>query len=133
MKAILKSLLFSVFMLGAASAFAQPASNAIVDDVEVSTLHAADPATITILDVRTEDEVKQGKIDQSVNIDFFDKEFAAKIKNLDASKPVYIYCKSGGRSGKAAKMLYRAGFPEVHNVKGGIVAWEAAGYKTVTE
>ncbi|HZW21387.1 rhodanese-like domain-containing protein [Noviherbaspirillum sp.] len=43
------------------------------------------------------------------------------------NKPVILICRSGTRSGAAAQMLVQEGFKSVHNVQGGILAWEKAG------
>jgi len=43
-------------------------------------------------------------------------------------KPVAVYCESGSRSGLAASILLRAGYPKVYNVPGSISAWKAAGF-----
>jgi rhodanese-related sulfurtransferase len=40
---------------------------------------------------------------------------------------VYVLCRSGSRSARAALMLRDAGFEDVVNVSGGLLAWEAAG------
>jgi rhodanese-related sulfurtransferase len=44
-----------------------------------------------------------------------------------ATDAVYLICKSGGRSMKAAEMFVRDGFENVVNVSGGTDAWAAAG------
>lgn len=40
---------------------------------------------------------------------------------------ILIVCRSGGRSGRAAEMLHRAGFTRVINLVGGMIAHNAAG------
>jgi rhodanese-related sulfurtransferase len=37
---------------------------------------------------------------------------------------VYIYCRSGNRSGQACLMLEPYGFTDVINVTGGMLAWQ---------
>ena len=49
---------------------------------------------------------------------------------LDKEKPVYLYCRSGKRSASAAEKLKEAGFTEVYNLKGGILAWKEKQYET---
>ena len=44
----------------------------------------------------------------------------------DTSRPVAVICRSGMRSGRAAKQLAQAGFTDVSNVRGGMMAWTAA-------
>lgn len=41
-------------------------------------------------------------------------------------QPVLVYCRSGSRSGHACQMLTKAGFEDVSNLSGGILAWESA-------
>ncbi len=41
-------------------------------------------------------------------------------------QPVLVYCRSGSRSGHACQILTKAGFEDVYNLAGGIMAWEAA-------
>ena len=39
-------------------------------------------------------------------------------------EPVYLYCRSGNRSGQACQILSAAGFTNVINVSGGMLAWK---------
>src|SRR5438046_3102790 len=69
-----------------------------------------------VLDVRTAEEFKQGYIKGAVNADWLkENEFAEQAKKLDKTAPVYVYCLSGVRSGKAADWLAANGFKEVIN------------------
>jgi rhodanese-related sulfurtransferase len=43
-------------------------------------------------------------------------------------RPVVAVCRSGNRSGQAARMLAEAGFREVYNLEGGMIAWRRAGH-----
>ncbi len=78
-----------------------------------------------VLDVRTPEEVVSGKISQSINLNYFG-DFKAQALKLDKTKPIYVYCASGGRSTKAMQDLNRMGFIEVYNLLGGFGAWRAA-------
>jgi len=84
-----------------------------------------------ILDVRTPAEWEGGTIKGATKMNFFDKDFDKQLEKLDKTKPVYVYCKSGGRSGKAAKKMEKMGFTTIYNLLGGIGAWNAAGKETV--
>ncbi|NDH68796.1 MAG: rhodanese-like domain-containing protein [Gammaproteobacteria bacterium] len=42
-------------------------------------------------------------------------------------QPLYIFCRSGGRSMRVAMALAEAGFSNITNVAGGIIAWDEAG------
>jgi rhodanese-related sulfurtransferase len=52
----------------------------------------------------------------------------SKLTELDKFKqqPVLVYCRSGSRSGHACQMLTKAGFDDVYNLAGGVMAWESA-------
>ena len=79
---------------------------------------------IQLIDVRTPKEYEQGHIEGATLIDFFADNFKEKLKKLDREKPVYIYCRSGGRSGKASKMLVDLGFKEIYDLAGGFLAYD---------
>lgn len=78
-----------------------------------------------LIDVRTPAEVAAGAIPGAVNIDFYSDQFETKMEALDPNRPVMVYCKSGGRSGKTANMLKGKGFIEVYDLKGGYSAWSS--------
>lgn len=80
-----------------------------------------------ILDVRTPEEFNSEHIDDALNLNWFDADFATKTKKLDKSKPVFVYCKSGGRSAKASAKLAELGFTKIYNLEGGILKWSSAG------
>lgn len=42
-------------------------------------------------------------------------------------QPIFLFCRSGGRSMRVAMALAAEGFNDLTNVEGGILAWEAAG------
>ncbi|MGB6220376.1 rhodanese-like domain-containing protein [Haloferula sp.] len=87
---------------------------------------------IQLLDVRTEEEWNGGHIEGAIRVDYLEKGFAEKVvKALDPKKPVLVYCRSSGRSGKASKVMEKLGFAEIKDLKGGILAWEKAGKKVV--
>lgn len=82
-----------------------------------------DGGNILLVDVRTPGEFSGGSIAGAVNIDYTAADFSQKIDGLSKDKPVYIFCQSGGRSGKALKVFTDKGFPEVYNLIGGYGAW----------
>ncbi len=80
---------------------------------------------VQLVDVRTQREFRSGHIGRAVNIDFFKgREFAQAFEKFDKQKPLYLYCRSGSRSQKAARKLVAMGFEKVYDLKGGILAWE---------
>jgi thioredoxin len=80
-----------------------------------------------ILDVRTPEEYTSGHIENSDNVNWLSDSFVARTDKYDKTKPVYVYCKSGGRSLKASEKLAELGFATVYNLDGGMMKWEAAG------
>jgi rhodanese-related sulfurtransferase len=78
---------------------------------------------IQLIDVRTPEEHNAGKIGNASNIDFYSDDFQSQLEKLDKTKPVMLYCASGGRSGKAASMMNSMGFTEVYDLSGGYNGW----------
>jgi len=78
-----------------------------------------------ILDVRTEEEVEEGYIPNSKNIDIYKGQgFIDEVEDLDKSKHYYIYCRSGKRSSQACTLLDQMGFAETYNLSGGFSEWK---------
>jgi hypothetical protein len=77
---------------------------------------------IQILDVRSEEEYKQGHIPNSINIPL--SELENRLNELDRSKEIITVCASGVRSDKAARRLMEMRFDIVKNMSGGMMAWE---------
>jgi thioredoxin len=80
-----------------------------------------------ILDVRTPDEFESEHIDNAINVNWNSDDFTAKAIAYDKTKPVFVYCLSGGRSKKAAAKLQELGFTNVYELEGGILNWNEAG------
>jgi thioredoxin len=81
---------------------------------------------VQLIDVRTEDEFNGGHIKNAKNISIASENWNSSIGNLDKTKPVLVYCLSGGRSKKAATELKELGFKEVIELDGGYLAWSKA-------
>lgn len=79
---------------------------------------------LQLIDVRTPGEREEGFIENSKLIDYNAEGFKDKLLELDKTKPVYIYCQSGGRSALASEMMMELGFSEVYDLQGGYLAWE---------
>lgn len=87
---------------------------------------------VQLVDVRTPEEYAQKHIKDAVNINFNGDDFVDMISKLDKSKPILVYCLSGGRSAKASALISKKGATEVYNLDGGILAWTAAGQPVET-
>ncbi|WBX70931.1 rhodanese-like domain-containing protein [Tenacibaculum retecalamus] len=79
---------------------------------------------IQLLDVRTPSEWAEGVIKKAIEINVTANNFEnIALEKLDKTKPVYIYCRSGGRSKIASELLLKKGF-ETYNVLGGYNEWK---------
>lgn len=85
--------------------------------------------SVQLIDVRTPKEFKEGHISNAKNIDFLSESFSENLQILNKQKPVVVYCRSGNRSTKSIKEFLDAGFVEIYNLEGGILLWEAQGFK----
>jgi len=86
---------------------------------------------ILLIDVRTPEEYASGHLENSVNIDYKTDNFKELVTELDTNQDVYVYCKVGGRSNSAAKMMKKMGFKKIYDLEGGIDNWEKNDLKTV--
>lgn len=80
---------------------------------------------VMLIDVREPFEWIEWRIPQAVN-----RPFSSLDLHMDALRDattVYLHCQSGGRSSRATEYLAKEGIHAV-NVRGGIRAWEAAGF-----
>ena len=77
-------------------------------------------ADAPLIDVRTPGEYAEGHLAGSVNVDVMGADFAQRIEalKLPADAPVYLYCRSGTRSGQATKTLRQMGHAGAINIGG---------------
>lgn len=100
-----------------------PAQNQNVN-AEKFQQHTAAPG-VQILDVRTAGEYQNGHIKNALQADWLQQDqFKDRVQYLDKTKPVLVYCASGGRSGKAAQWLEQNGFKQIENLEGGFTQWK---------
>lgn len=78
-----------------------------------------------LVDVRTPEEYAEGHLNNSNNIDWYDSDFSEKIQLLSKDQKIYVYCKKGGRSAKAAQLMDSLGYTKVVDLTGGYDAWLA--------
>ena len=88
-------------------------------NLPITELDDSNLVNAVLLDVRTPEEYSLGHLEGSMNINWYDNDFKDKVAVLERSKTVYVYCKAGGRSAKAATMLREMGFKDVVNLEGG--------------
>lgn len=79
---------------------------------------------VQLVDVRTAKEYNGGHIKNAKNIDFFSAtNFRNDFEKMNKEEAVYLYCRSGARSQKAARKLVDMGFSKIYDLKGGYTAW----------
>ena len=86
---------------------------------------------VQLVDVRTPTEFASGHLENAININVNEANFKTKMEALDKSKPILVYCKSGGRSGRACGQLKEMGFTIITDLDGGITDWKAKGKPVV--
>lgn len=76
-------------------------------------------SSFVILDVRTPVEFKAGHIQNAILLDYYDSDFAEKLRRLDRGKTYLIYC----RSGRTLQLIKGLGFTTIYNLQRGILSW----------
>nr|WP_276313821.1 rhodanese-like domain-containing protein [Exiguobacterium algae] len=117
-------MLLGVLVVSAIFVIVFTSENNEITKINVETLqNKLENEEITLLDVREPDEYEGGHIEGAVN---------APLSSLDATdlpyekdEPIYVICRSGNRSAQAASLLKDAGYTEIYDVSGGMIAWEA--------
>ena len=69
-----------------------------------------------LIDVRSAMEFSQGAINGAINMPI--ESFQSSKDDIDNTKPVLLYCRSGARSGAVKKYLDELGYDQVHNIGG---------------
>jgi sulfur dioxygenase len=88
---------------------------------------AANAAGVFVVDVREPAEFhgELGRVAGSVLAPL--ATVAERARDWERGQPVVLLCRSGGRSLHAAHTLRELGFREVASMRGGMIAWNAAG------
>jgi rhodanese-related sulfurtransferase len=88
------------------------------------------PADVPLLDVREADEWAAGHAATARHLPM--SELTARLGELPDDDPLYVICRSGGRSARVVAYLAGQGYPAV-NVDGGMQAWSAQGRTLVAD
>lgn len=121
----LKVLLLFALLSTSISVLAQiPSKSEILPPAKFSEKVARTDSAV-IVDVRTPNEFANGHIEGALNINWHAESFDEQVALLDKSKPIFVYCQSGGRSGSAATRLKELGFAHIFDMRGGMGAWRA--------
>jgi rhodanese-related sulfurtransferase len=97
-----------------------------VQEVSVAQL----PPDAALLDVRESDEWAAGHAPGATHLPM--SELTGRMDELPDGDPLYIVCRSGGRSARVAAYLSAQGYPAV-NVEGGMQAWARQGREVVAD
>jgi rhodanese-related sulfurtransferase len=139
MKNIKIGLLFVVMLLLAACGGSTTTDQAVQNDLAVASIELApevdvhtvaeikDREDVFLLDVREQWEYDEGHIPGVTLLPM--GEVPARLDEIPTDKEVIVTCRSGNRSGQVTDYLRQNGFDNVHNMQGGIVAWDEAGYE----
>lgn len=122
--AFLATALLSLMSMGGAPAAGVDPLPDTVDAATVIALQGRDD--VVLIDVREPEEYRAGHIPGITLIPM--KEVPNRLAEIPEDKTVILSCRSGNRSGQVAEFLRQQGYRSVHNLQGGILAWQAAGY-----
>jgi thioredoxin len=120
-------LLFIAVSFAILSCNGQPSKNIESSTPEAFAAKIKATPNAQILDVRTPEEFASEHIDNATNVNWLGDAFVAGAEKFDKSKPIFVYCKSGGRSKQAAAKLQELGFKTIYELQGGIMKWNATG------
>jgi len=102
----------------------------VINEIDVSDLVAlmqSNPDNIQIVDVRQPQEVAAGAIAGTENIPMVS--IPLRANEISDDKQVVLVCRSGARSGQCTAWLMQNGKSNVHNLRGGIIAWANNGFQ----
>jgi rhodanese-related sulfurtransferase len=88
------------------------------------------PADAALLDVRESDEWAAGHAPGATHLPM--SELTGRVAELPDQDPLYVVCRSGGRSARVVAYLAGQGYPAV-NVEGGMLAWAGQGREVVAD
>lgn len=115
-----------------ADSMASDASSAAVPSLDAAAFQSKIiQRGVIVLDVRTADEFNQSRIIDARNINVESADFDSAIAELDKNATYALYCQSGRRSAIAYTKMKEAGFTNLYNLDGGMIAWESAGLPRV--
>jgi len=79
-----------------------------------------------IVDMREDKDYREGHIVNAVHMPASNSDAVLKLEKF-RDRPVIVYCRSGNSSAGFCRRLRKQGFTSVHNLAGGVLAWQKAG------
>jgi rhodanese-related sulfurtransferase len=119
---LIKIFVFALFLLNSGLINAQDTTGKAISQIDFGKkMHKR---KTVVLDVRRPDEFKDGHLRNAINYNVMDSlAFEKQIAALPKNKKYLLYCRSGGRSGKALVIMQQKGFKHLYHLSGGITAW----------
>mgnify|MGYP003580303552 CR=1 FL=1 len=119
-----KLIILFAITLALSPAYAQQTSDVVVRVSVLVFSHLIDSLDDEVLvDLRTPDELKQGKIAGATVIDYFGTNFETAIQKLDRNKTYLLYCAGGSRSEDTAELMRGLGFRKIYDLEPGFNGW----------
>lgn len=118
--------LFAALVVVVALLLAEPLKQALY---RVSTVPPARAVQLMnrgglVVDVREPSEFASGHLPNAVNIPLGSVQTRLNELQKYKDRAIVVYCRSGQRSARAAVTLRKFGFAQVHNLAGGVIAWQ---------
>jgi rhodanese-related sulfurtransferase len=88
---------------------------------------------LVVIDVSTPQEYKDLHLEGATNVNLLSRFFKTRMDIMDKDKTYVVYCKVGGRSKIAQKLMQQLGFRTVYNIVGGTLLWEEEGFPFASE
>lgn len=123
------SLFIMIALLSVFDIIGQQAAIKNVNSAEFKSLLAKNDGIL--LDVRTIFEFDNGHLKDADQLNYYSFNFKQSLLLLPKNKPIYIYCKTGYRSNKAAQILIENGYTKIYNLQNGIEEWKGENYPVV--
>ena len=76
---------------------------------------------LQVVDVRESRELAAGTIANAKHMPL--ASLPLRLQELNKDEAVVVICRSGARSAQACMFLQQNGFDDVHNLRGGVIAW----------
>ena len=109
----------------------QPESLQLLVRISATTLaeELASPHPPVIIDVRTEQERREKRIEPSLHLPL--THLGERVGEIPLNRSLVVHCAGGYRSALAASLLMRSGIGDVRDLLGGIAAWEKSGFSVL--
>lgn len=134
MSSKITQILFILLLIFSFEASADKKNSKLVTSSEILSLVNQDSkgTNIELIDLRTPREInKTGVIPGAEVNNYYSSSFEDSLKKLDRTKEYIVYCKSGGRSARAAAKMTKLGL-KVRNYSEGIDGWLSKKNKTLS-